>query len=96
MRYHYASCYFDSGVYHTLGGSYLPGEQNSNEDGSARDVLGREVKYRCMEEGCTMKRQVGYKELCIHMASDHGGLEKVMAEDEREEVRDLIPKIRRK
>ena len=96
VRYHYASCYFDSGVYQTLGGSYLPGEQNSNEDGSARDVLGREVKYRCMEEGCTMKRQVGYKELCIHMASDHGGLERVMAEDEREEVRDLIPKIRRK
>ena len=96
VRYHYASCYFDSGVYHTLGGSYLPGEQNSNEDGSARDVLGREVKYRCMEEGCTIKRQVGYKELCIHMASDHGGLEKVMAEDEREEVRDLVAKIRRK
>ena len=25
-----------------LGGSYLPGDQNSNEDGSTRDVLGRE------------------------------------------------------
>ena len=59
VRYHYASCYFDSGVYMDLGGSYLPGDQNSNEDGSARDVLGREVKYRCMENGCTMKRQVG-------------------------------------
>ena len=54
----YASCYFDTGVYQSLGGSYLPGDQNSNEDGSARDVLGREVKYRCMEAGCTMKRQV--------------------------------------
>ena len=43
VRYHYASCYFDSGVYMDLGGSYLPGDQNSNEDGSARDVLGREV-----------------------------------------------------
>jgi len=95
VRYHYASCYFDTGVYQSLGGSYLPGDQNSNEDGSARDVLGREVKYRCMEAGCTMKRQVGYKELCIHMASDHGGLERVMTEDEREEVRDLVQKIRR-
>jgi len=96
VRYHYASCYFDSGVYMDLGGSYLPGDQNSNEDGSARDVLGREVKYRCMEGGCTMKRQVGYKELCIHMASDHGGLEAVMAKDEREEIRDLVEKIRRR
>jgi len=96
VRYHYASCYFDSGVYMDLGGAYLPGDQNSNEDGSARDVLGREVKYRCMENGCTMKRQVGYKELCIHMASDHGGLEEVMAKDEREEIRDLVEKIRRR
>ena len=38
---------------------------------------------------------VGYKELCIHMASDHGGLERVMANDEREGVRDLVAKIRR-
>ena len=44
VRYHYASCYFDSGVYMDLGGSYLPGDQNSNEDGSARDVLGRALR----------------------------------------------------
>jgi len=49
-----------------------------------------------MENGCTMKRQVGYKELCIHMASDHGGLEEVMAKDEREEIRELVEKIRRR
>lgn len=78
------------------GSNCLEEKQNSNEDGSARDVLGREVKYRCMEAGCTMKRQVGYKELCIHMASDHGGLEEVMAKDEREEIRDLVEKIRRR
>ena len=40
VRYHYASCYFNSGVYMDLGGSYLPGDHNSNEDESARDVLG--------------------------------------------------------
>ena len=34
--------------------------------------------------------QVGYKELCIHMASDHGGLEEVMAKDERKEIRELV------
>ena len=57
IRYHYACCFFDTGIYRSLGGSYLPGEQNSNEDGTAKDVLGREVKYRCMEAGCTLKRQ---------------------------------------
>ena len=109
VRYHYASCYFDTGVYLKLGGDYLPGEQNSNPDGTGKDLLGREVRYRCIEEGCLMKRQVGnrkfwqseiqsnscillpkpiatknihiqvgYKELCIHMASEHGGLEEVI------------------
>jgi len=96
IRYHYASCYFDTGVYQQLGSDYLPGEQNSNPDGTVRDLLGREVKYRCIEEGCLMKRQVGYKELCIHMASDHGGLEKVMAEDSREEIRNLALKIKKR
>ena len=43
-----------------------------------------------------LNNQVGYKELCIHMASDHGGLEGVMAKDEREEIRDLVEKIRRR
>ena len=45
IRYHYASCYFDTGVYLQLGGDYLPDEQNSNVDGTARDLLGREVRY---------------------------------------------------
>ena len=39
---------------------------------------------------------MGYKELCIHMASYHGGLEEVMARDEREEIRELVEKIRRR
>ena len=30
------------------------------------------------------------------MASDHGGLEEVMKKDEREEIRQLVEKIRRK
>ena len=39
--------------------------------------------------------QMGYKELCIHMASVHGGLERVMANDPREEVRALLLKIKK-
>ena len=53
-------------------------------------------------QNCTQKsgifgRILGYKELCIHMVSDHGGLEEVMAKDEREGIRpwELVEKIRR-
>ena len=38
--------------------------------------------------------QMGYKELCIHMASVHGGLERVLANDSREEMRALLLKIK--
>ena len=37
--------------------------------------------------------QVGYKELCTHMANLHGGLERVMAKDERQGIKDLVKKI---
>ena len=30
------------------------------------------------------------------MASDHGGLEEVMSRDERQAIRDLVPKMRRR
>ena len=96
VRFHYATCYFDSGVLLDLGGPYLPGEHNRNEDGSVRDLFGQNVKYRCPEEAvyrCHKGRRVGYKELCIHMASSHGGLERVMRMDKREEIRALVGKI---
>ena len=60
VRYHYAGCFFDNGALLTLGGSYLPGSHNSNKDGSVRDLMGQDVKYKCTEAGrCTLKRQVG-------------------------------------
>ena len=34
--------------------------------------------------------QVGYKELCIHMANLHGGLERAMAKDKRQGIKDLV------
>ena len=30
------------------------------------------------------------------MAGDHGGLEEVMSRDERQSIRDLVPKMRKK
>ena len=36
-----------------------------------------QVKYTCSLDKCTVKKRMGYKEFCIHMASSHGGLEEV-------------------
>ena len=71
-----ASCFFDSGVHLTLGGAYLPGEQNVKEDGrTPRDMLGQEVRYRCIEEGCTMKQAMEttkeLRELASEVVSSH-------------------------
>ena len=37
--------------------------------------------------------QVGYKELCTHMANLHGGLERVMAKDKRQGIKDLFKRF---
>ena len=49
MKYHYASCYYDSGVYLKM---YPTGEQNSDEEGNPVDVLGSKIKYSCKVSGC--------------------------------------------
>jgi len=92
-RYHYAACYYSEGVYLTM---YPPGAQNCSEDGKPIDYLGKEVKYFCQEKGCKVKRKMGYREFSIHMANEHGGLEKVMKADHREEVRDIVGRMKKK
>jgi len=83
-RYHYAQCIFDTGVYQP---KYPPGPENTDENGEVKDLLGREIKYSCRVQGCSQKRMMGYKEFCIHMGNEHGGLDEVLAEDDRPEVR---------
>jgi len=92
-RYHYASCYYGEGAYLA---KYPPGPQNTNAEGGPKDVLGKEVKYSCQERGCTVKRKMGYKEFSIHMSNEHGGLEEVMKEDHRADIRLLANKIQKK
>ena len=69
------------------------GKQNSNEDGTPRDILGREVKYSCQEKGCTLRRKMGYKEFVIHMANDHGGLDEILKNHADEKVQEMAPKL---
>ena len=91
-RYHYAACLYDSGVYFEM---YPPGEENSNDDGSPRDALGREVKYWCGEQDCTLKRKMGYKEFVVHMANDHGGLKIILQNHENTELQKITPMLER-
>ena len=86
FRYHYASCYYESGVYLAR---YPPGEQNMDEEGNPRDILGRDIKYSCEVMGCTIKRKMGYKEFCIHMSNEHRGILEVLREDGRPELLEI-------
>jgi hypothetical protein len=37
---------------------------------------------------------VCFQEFCIHSSTDHAGLEEVMMEDEREEIRELAVRFK--
>ena len=88
-RYHYGNCFYKTGVYLEL---YPPGKDNTGLEGQPKDELGREVKYSC-KLSCSQKRKMGYKEFCIHMSTEHGGLKTVMEKDGREEVRRLVARL---
>ena len=88
VKYHYASCFFPTGVYLNL---YPPGKVNMVGP-EVRDLLGREVTYACNR--CEKRnKRMGYKAFAIHMASEHGGLDMVMLLDKRKEVRRFARRI---
>jgi len=91
-RYHYASCFYNEGVYFE---KYPPGPENSSSDGKPLDALGKEVKYSCKEKRCTVKRKMGYKEFAIHMGNAHGGVIDVMREDSRPELQAIANRLPR-
>ena len=91
-RYHYAACYYEEGAYLT---KYPPGPGNTNEEGGAKDILGKEFKYACQEKGCTVKRRMGYKEFTIHMSNEHFGLEELMKEDHRQNIRNIADRMQK-
>ena len=41
LRYHYASCLYDSNIYLS---KYPPGEANQDAEGQVKDVMGAEMK----------------------------------------------------
>ena len=95
LRYHYASCFYDTGVYLQNYSELFQldqhddHEKNIGEDGQPKDILGTIYKYTCKEKKCSSKRKMGLKEYCIHTANEHGIVIQIMLKSEREDLRKM-------
>ena len=57
MMYHYAKCYYDTGIYFEM---YPPGPENTDEEsGQPIDSLGNTFEYSCEVTGCMEKKKMG-------------------------------------
>ena len=95
LRYHYASCFYDTGVYLQNYSELFQldqhedHEKNIGEDGKPKDILGTIYKYTCKEKKCSVKRNMGLKAYCIHTAHEHNIVIQIMLKSEREDLRKL-------
>ena len=96
LRYHYAQCLYDTGVY--LEPRYSENfqldkhedhEKNIGEDGKPNDVLGTIYRYTCRQKKCSSRRKMGFKEYCIHTADKHGIVINIMLKSENEDLKKL-------
>merc|ERR1719234_2778453 len=81
MRFHLAAeHYFPEGKFKEL----APPSKEDLEPGKLlpKDLMGKVYKYSCHFQPCT-KRKQGYKELVLHLATQHQLLKEVMAKDKR-------------
>jgi len=91
IRYHYSSCFYALGKYFSL---FPPDEENRDIEGKPIDEKGINTKYRCEEAECrTLKKTMGYKELCIHRGVEHGVLNTLLKDSGRQDLLDLVDKI---
>ena len=93
-RFHYSSCLYNSEYNVRIFALYSPKKNNKDDEGRPRDIKGTEVKYKCLEKGCTNKRNMGCKEYVIHSCNEHGGLEKILDQHENEELRKVVKKMK--
>ena len=99
LKEHYSKHFYDEGKIF----EFFPVEdRNKNEDGSVKDHFGNMFKYRCdkqnrdnKDEPCwkSKKQRCGYKELALHNATDHDLFEEIIANDEREEIQELLDEL---
>eukprot|EP00092_Neocalanus_flemingeri_P016646 GFUD01018009.1.p1 GENE.GFUD01018009.1~~GFUD01018009.1.p1 ORF type:complete len:580 (-),score=159.68 GFUD01018009.1:202-1941(-) len=85
-RFHYSVHYYDANAFISL----LKPEDL--KDGKAQDEIGRVHKYTCPHEGCT-RRKMGYKEMCVHLATAHQQLRQLMMEDTRPGIKEVLARL---
>ena len=82
-RFHYSVHFFDENAFIKIL------KPRDLKDGKAKDIIGKVEKYTCHYGGCT-KRKMGYKELCVHLATSHQLLRQVMGEDNRPGMKEVL------
>eukprot|EP00092_Neocalanus_flemingeri_P030842 GFUD01033496.1.p1 GENE.GFUD01033496.1~~GFUD01033496.1.p1 ORF type:complete len:578 (-),score=151.16 GFUD01033496.1:164-1897(-) len=85
-RFHYSVHYYDANAFISL----LKPEDL--KDGKAQDEIGRVHKYTCPHEGCT-RRKMGYKEMCVHLATAHQQLRQLMMDDTRPGIKEVLNRL---
>ena len=88
IRFHLASeHYFPEGRFKDL----APAKAEDMVPGALlpKDLMGKVHKYTCHLQPCT-KRKQGYKELVLHLATQHHKLKEVMALDSRPGVAAML------
>ena len=97
LKEHYSKHFYDE----KLVFKYFPPKSNNiNEDGSPKDEFGKAFKYKCETKArdgsvCWMSKRpgCGYKEISLHNCKEHGLFEKIVEEDPRPELQELIKEI---
>ena len=84
-RHHYGLCYYNEGAFHAM---FPPMDL---VEGRAIDEVGK--KYSCQHTETCTKRKMGYKELCMHMATTHMVVGTIMASDSRIGMENVLAKL---
>ena len=84
-RFHLSIHYYDQNKFSTKG---ILTPSDPDADGKAVDDKGKVVKYTCKHAGCT-RRKMGYKEMCVHLATQHQELRQLLRSDDNQDMKKL-------
>ena len=84
-RFHLSIHYYDQNKFSTKG---ILTPSDPDADGKALDDKGKVVKYSCKHAGCT-RRMMGYKEMFVHLATQHQELRQLLRSDDNQDMKKL-------
>ena len=84
-RFHLSIHYYDQNKFSTKG---ILTPSDPGADGKAVDDKGKVVKYSCKYVGCT-QRMMGYKQMCVHLATQHQELRQLLRSDDNQDMKKL-------